>query len=480
MTEAFSNMLWPLMACLILVGIHAYLGIHVIARKVIFVDLALAQIAALGAVYGVFLGLSFETDAWCIKGVSVLFTLLGAVVFSFTRTDDERIPHEAIIGIIYAATLSMTILVTANLPHGADEVRQMLAGNILWVTKEEVLFTAVLYGVIGAIHMFFRKQFFQLSQERAHRDDADLNVKLWDFLFYATFGVVVTSSVGMGGVLLVFGYLVIPSVIGVMLAHDTKWRLIIGWTCGAVMSVVGVIVSYFLDLPSGPTIVVGLGVLLLIIVLIQELAQGATRRRGFIHAVSICATVIIVVLGPFVLNLAPHDDVARKSLLHSITHSDGAADTVKAALSSHDDEAVMEALKAVKEQGLRDLTLDVVPLLSSLSDKKRELAVKVLASLSDVRAKAYLEKAVRVERDAFIKIEMAETLAILGDTSGIMILAGIAASHQSEFAKDDAFEHLKKRVIGMPSESHEAFRWLKEHSESLVFDDAKKAFFLNR
>src|SRR5579871_3625160 len=159
MLEAFSHMLWPLLACFVLVGIHAYLGIHVIARKVIFVDLALAQLAALGAVYGVFIGISIEVSPWLLKAVSVVFTLFGALLFSFTRSTDDRVPHEAIIGIIYAAALSMTLLLTANLPHGADEVSQMLAGNILWVTPREVIYTAILYAIVGFFFLLFQKAF---------------------------------------------------------------------------------------------------------------------------------------------------------------------------------------------------------------------------------------------------------------------------------------------------------------------------------
>lgn len=265
MLEAFSLMLWPLMACFILVGIHAYLGLHVIARKVIFVDLALAQIAGLGAVYGLFLGLSFEHDIWHIKLISVAFTLVGALVFSLTRTHNEKIPHEAIIGIIYAAALSMTLILSANLPHGSDEVSQMLSGSILWVTPPEVIYTGCLYAVVGLIHWLFRKHFFALSSELALNTPPTLHTRLWDFLFYATFGAVVTSSVGIGGVLLVFGFLVIPSIIGVMTAQSIKARLLVGWGTGVLASIIGVVLSYQFDLPSGPTIVVVLSAFLLLI-----------------------------------------------------------------------------------------------------------------------------------------------------------------------------------------------------------------------
>lgn len=271
MFEAISLMLWPLLACFVLVGIHAYLGLHVIARKVIFVDLALAQIAGLGAVFALFLGFSFEHDAWQIKLISVSFTLVGAIIFSLTRMHDETIPHEAIIGIIYAAALSMMLILSANLPHGSDEVSQMLSGSILWVRASEVVYTGCLYSVVGFIHWLFRKQFFALSSEFALNTQLSLHARLWDFLFYASFGVVVTSSVAIGGVLLVFGFLIIPSVIAVMISGNVRVRLLIAWACGLIASIIGVVLSYHFDLPSGPTIVVVLAGFLLIITLSRRL-----------------------------------------------------------------------------------------------------------------------------------------------------------------------------------------------------------------
>lgn len=483
MIEAFSHMLWPLMACFVLVGIHAYLGVHVLARKVIFVDLALAQIAALGAVYGVFIGLSLEANSWAIKGVSVAFTLLGALLFSFTRTPDERVPHEAIIGIIYAATLSMTVLVTTNLPHGADEVRQMLAGSILWVTKDQVLITAVLYAFIGIIHVIFRRQFFLLSTELALRTSSTLNIKLWDFLFYATFGVVVTSSVGMGGVLLVFGYLVIPSVIGVMLASKTLWRLIIGWGSGVLMSVVGVIVSFYADLPSGPTIVVLLSALLVAISLVLEVRNNKTRRLGFFHL-----SMIGLILGALVaLPIWFHDVIFAeqqeiKSRLHILTHEQDdrgeQVNQIRSALSSKNQEEVMQALELIRNKKLVLLVEDVAPFLRSNDNKVRELAVKVLAKLKDKRALPHLSSAIAPEKDVYIKIEMAEALLSLGDVRGLVVLENIMSTSSIEFAKEDALMHLNEWLIGAPSSAKELAVWLKKNHGKIRFDELKNKFYL--
>ena len=203
-------MLYPFLACLVLTGMHVYLGVHVIARKVIFVDLALATIAALGALWGALLGWDVHHDEWAIKGFSLAFTFLGAAVFALTRGRKERVPHEAIIGITYAVALAAMILGSSKLPHGAEEVRDLQAGSILFVGAGTVAATAGLYALIGLFHYRFRHQFFSLSEDPEGAQARGLNVKFWDFLFYASFGFVVTSSVAIAGILLVFAYLVIP------------------------------------------------------------------------------------------------------------------------------------------------------------------------------------------------------------------------------------------------------------------------------
>ncbi|MFQ5654181.1 MAG: metal ABC transporter permease, partial [Planctomycetota bacterium] len=236
MSELFQAMALPFTACLLLVGIHVYLGIHIIARKVIFVDLALAQIAALGAIWGVLLGYGFHEDPWIVKAFSLLFTILGALLFSMTRPRDRRVPHEAIIGITYAVALAATILASSHLPHGSDEIRDLLAGSILWVEGHTLAITGLLYLGIGGFHLLFRRQFFELSFREEGLAGPLERERLWDFLFYFSFGLVVTSSVAIAGVLLVFSYLVIPALIGVLLAPTLRARLAVGWGVGSLMS----------------------------------------------------------------------------------------------------------------------------------------------------------------------------------------------------------------------------------------------------
>ena len=239
MLDFVQTMFWPLVACLLLAGIHVYLGIHVLARQVIFVDLALAQMAALGSVMGILLGLE-------PKLLALFCAILGAAFLTFLQT-------EAFIGICYAVALSATILASSHLPHGADEFRALLSGNILWVEPQSLAYAVVLYAVIGTVHWIFRKQFFAASF--GGPTQAGKAKVGWDFAFYLSFAFVVTSSVEIAGVLLVFCYLIIPAVAASVLATQIRTRLILGWLIGGLVSCVGVVVSYHADLPSGPTIV---------------------------------------------------------------------------------------------------------------------------------------------------------------------------------------------------------------------------------
>lgn len=253
MPDFIETMLWPFVACLVLAGIHVYLGIHVLARRVIFVDLALAQVAALGSVVGILMGVTPKISA-------LIFALCAAAVLVFTKTRDKQISQEAFIGIFYAVALSATILASSNLPHGADELRELFSGNILWVEPENLAFAVILYVAVGVFHWIFRKQFWRgsFSEEGSGA--------IWDFAFYASVALVVTSSVEMAGVLLVFSYLVIPAVISMLLAESLMVRLWVGWGVGALISFVGALVSYYADLPSGPTIVLSFGASLLLVV----------------------------------------------------------------------------------------------------------------------------------------------------------------------------------------------------------------------
>src|SRR4026208_5090 len=221
-------LMWvPFLMCLVLTGIHAYLGFHVIAREVVFVDIALAQIAALGATAALLFGVQIES--WGAYGFALAFTILGALVLALTRSRERHVSQEAVIGVVYAVSSAAAVRPADRTPRGAEHLRGMLVGSILSVRGTEVVKVAALYVAIGLFHWLCRRAFFLISTDppRAYRQG--WRARGGDFLFYASFGVVVTSSVRIAGVLLVFSYLIVPALAGILLASRIGTRPVVGW-----------------------------------------------------------------------------------------------------------------------------------------------------------------------------------------------------------------------------------------------------------
>jgi zinc/manganese transport system permease protein len=259
-------------ASLILTGIHAYLGVHVVERGVIFVDLSLAQIAALGATVAIFLPASHgDPHSAIVYWISLAFTFIGAFVFSTVRSQRARIPKEAIIGICYAVASAAAILAMSKATSESEHLKDMLVGNILAVSWPEVAKTAVLYGAVGIFHYVFRRRFLAISMDPHKAEAEGISIRFWDFLFYASFGFVVTSSVSIAGVLLVFCYLIVPSVAAMLYAESVGRRLAIGWSMGTIVSALGVYLSLQLDLPTGATIVCTFGLVLILMAVVRPL-----------------------------------------------------------------------------------------------------------------------------------------------------------------------------------------------------------------
>jgi len=241
---------------------------------VIFVDLSLAQIAALGATIALLMPFSNgDPHAPVVYWVSLVFTFMGAFVFATIRSKRGRIPQEAIIGICYAVASAAAILAMSKATSESEHLKDMLVGNILAVSWPEVAKTALLYGGIGIFHYVFRHKFLAISMNHRNAESTGLNVKFWDFLFYASFGFVVTSSVSIAGVLLVFSYLIVPSVAAMLYADGIGKRLAIGWTMGTIVSALGVFLSLKVDLPTGATIVCTFGLVLVIMAAVRPLIQ---------------------------------------------------------------------------------------------------------------------------------------------------------------------------------------------------------------
>ena len=266
----------PIVASLIIAGIHAYLGLHVVERGVIFVDLSLAQIASLGATIAALVpALGGEPHSAGVYWMSLLFTLVGALIFSLVKSQHARIPQEAIIGITYAVASAAVVVVMSKAPGEAEHLRDMLVGNILSVQWEEVRLTGLVYAVIALFHYFFRRRFLEISMDPEGAQARGVRVRLWDFLFYASFGLVVTRSVAIAGVLLVFCYLIVPSVAGMLFSSRIGPRLAIGWTMGTIVSMLGMYFSVLFDLPTGATIVCTFGLALTVMAIAKKIRVGS-------------------------------------------------------------------------------------------------------------------------------------------------------------------------------------------------------------
>ncbi len=269
MLDYWEFLLWPFLASLVLVGIHVYFGLHVIRRGIIFVDLSLAQIAALGMTFSFLFG--YESDSVTSYLFSLGFALMGGLIFTLTRNMERKVPQEAIIGIVYAVSSAAAILAVSHSPEGAEHIRYLLVGSILTVTPEIVARTAVLYAAVGLFHWLARARFLALT----FGDKQPAQGNWWDFLFYGSFALVVTSSVKICGVLLVFIFLVVPSVFAAVLSERIAVRLTLGWVFGLVGSALGILFSFWLDTPTGATIVATFGALLLLFSLLRKAVKLA-------------------------------------------------------------------------------------------------------------------------------------------------------------------------------------------------------------
>jgi zinc/manganese transport system permease protein len=273
----FDLLLWPFIACIVLTGIHAYLGMHVIKRGVIFVDLALAQTAALGTLVGFAAGIVMHSTGSYL--ISLGFALAGALFFAWARSLEKIVPQEAVIGITYVFAAAAAVLILSKAPSESEHIKDMLVGNILFVKPAEVIKTAVLYGAIGIFHFIFRKKFWLVTEYCGEACREKINIPFWDFLFYATFGAVVTSSVEIAGVLLVFSYLIIPAICSIMLTDKLRNRLFISWALGIAGSLGGMALSVYKDLPTGASIVAVFGAIFALFLLIKYISQTITVKK---------------------------------------------------------------------------------------------------------------------------------------------------------------------------------------------------------
>ncbi len=253
------------------------MGLHIVRRGVIFVDLALAQVAAFGTCMSLVFG--YDVHDWQSYAFSLGFTLVGAVLLTFTRSKDQKVPQEALIGIVYIVAAAASILSLNSSPHGKEELQASLVGELLDVRAPEVLKTFGIFVVIGMIHYIFRKKFWAISEDPAAAAASGLNIRSWDFLFFVLFGIVVTSFVHIGGVLLVFTYLVVPAVCATYVVGSPRAKFAVGWGIATLGSVASIIMSAKWDLPIGAAIVCMLGLVLAVFLFVRKIIRKARSPR---------------------------------------------------------------------------------------------------------------------------------------------------------------------------------------------------------
>ena len=405
----------PSLAALILVATHTYLGLHVISRNVFFVDLALAQVAALGSTVAYLYG--FEVGDSVTYYVSLLFAVFGAWFFSVARVPDDRVPQEAIIGLAFAVASAAAILLSAENPHGAEHLRDMMTGSILVVSADEVAHAALLYGVIGVFHWVYRRQFLRLSMDRAGAAADGMHVQRWDFLFYLSFALVITSAVRIAGVLLVFVLLIAPAVCAAMLATGIRSRLWIGWACGVLATTGGLIMSSRMDWPPAPAIACIFAAILISAAVAGSLARAGNRALAAAKLVGVALALAGVGFGLTAF--------LRSDLAWSWKHA-GKADQ---ATHAHGE----------PEHAVGSSLADLVGALQDPTAAVREKAAEALGALARPEAMAALGAALqKPEQDEWVSLRVAEALVRCGGAAGVPALIGLARDADAKLVRIEA------------------------------------------
>jgi zinc/manganese transport system permease protein len=415
--------------CLVLVGIHSYLGLHVIRRKVIFVDLALAQIAALGTTVGFLFGIMPSTTGayW----FSLTFTFIGAAVFSISRLRHEKIPQEAVIGLAYAIAASVAILVIDKAPHGAEHIKEIMTGSILWVKWGTILKAAIVYSIVGIFHYIFRKQFLLISENPDRAYKKGMNVRFWDFLFYVSFGIVITHSVGTAGVLLVFVFLVVPAIAS-MLITDVLWKqLAIGWSMGLIVSIVGLYISYIADLPSGPTVVAFYGVMLILIALFLYIFRAKSKKTAGLYMALGIGVSLLIIFGFYIMGNT------FKSHYHQHEHHGGI----------NEQEHLIHEIAEHKK-------------LAQMDENELERFLKNQNNIS------ILTEMYKVEPEKYIKIKIAYRAAEIDSKPGLNLMITLLKNCEFPFLREEILNNMHE--ISDMNFGYDSDKSFKENSNALT------------
>lgn len=491
------TMIWPLVACLVLTGIHVYLGVHVIARKVIFVDLALAQIAALGTVIGVLLGYEIGKDSTALYLYSLSFTFFGAFVFAATRMKGEKIPHEAIIGIVYAVTFAATILVLSKSALGPQELDHIIKGELLWVQGTVVIKTALIYSIVGLFHFVFRKKFLAISSDPIEAEKSGINVRAWDFLFYMSFGFVITSSVSIAGVFLVFSYLVIPSVGAMLFSDKLTTRLAIGWISSSLISFIGVKLSWNTGLPTSPLIVVVLAAALMFAAVVRFIIVSENKWKAVRSVISSIIVIALFIGGVYFFKKHQEDPLEHTMhLLESPLRTERQTALVNLAeFSDQKDEWIYAVIARINDDDA-EVRKAAIILLTQVSERSaiEKIAEKIYDPSEDVKRAALkaiqkfgnsstalqLVVASKQEDDPELKINFLQAALELQNTQAIPELIDMIKN--GGFFAEDAFDQLRSHTE-IPFSLHDIHKieqWWNANKERLVWNEQRHMFIVKQ
>ncbi|MEZ4359194.1 MAG: metal ABC transporter permease [Kofleriaceae bacterium] len=500
----------PLLSCLAVSGILVYLGMHVVERKVIFVDLALAQIAALGVMWAILMGYDHEHDTLAVSLYSLAFTALGAVIFSITRTRNERVPHEALIGIIYVAASAGGLVLADRFALGTEALKELIAGRVALVTPAIVGKLAITCAVIAAVFAILHRRLLRISSDPAAAEAAGLSIRAWDFLFYMLFGVLITQCVAVLGVLPVFAYLVIPAVTGAFLFSTVRARLLFGWGFAGVISLVGLETARLSQLDPGPTIVClfALALVLIGVVLFLRAQRFALRSvfrvLGFaaLFAVSLGATVLFRKVQTndelaAALQFAQSGEPTRlRQAMASFRKFPGEqarwAPLVIGAIA-HPDRVAREA--AVGLLGELRNPSTVPPLAARLAsgaepeDGVREALIRALRAIGEPSAVPALVEAAARDPEPDLTVAMVVAAFELGNSGQdeelkhaaellVQVIGDDGAPHA---AQRDAADALRAHV-DLAHQSHdveEAIAWWRAHRDEATWDVARHRFVIS-
>jgi zinc/manganese transport system permease protein len=319
MQDILPLLVWPFAASIVLIGIHAYFGLHVLRRGIVFADLALAQISALGATLAFAAGHAAGSSESFFYALGC--TVAGAALLTASRRLAPLINQEAFIGVMYVAATAAAILVIDRSPQGAEHVKRILIGSILSVERDRVVELAVVYGLVGIVLWTLHGRLVALSDRLGEPGRAAWQVVVLDLAFYVAFGVVVTSSVAVAGILLVFCFLIIPALVGAMFTRRIGPALALGWTSGTAASAAGLWGSFAFDAPTGAAMVLALVASLAIATTLRALvftaaAERARRSAAAARAVGIGAAVLVLVSSVWLI-VAPAADQPLLTLLET-------------------------------------------------------------------------------------------------------------------------------------------------------------------